>query len=113
MNAGKNTIIWEGYPKNLTPSGFVVETLQRLRASAAERKNKPGADEIYTKYKGAFQATFQKPLRDFWEKITAFDVIKFDKWVKTPSGVSTYDFVAQHYGVAACDMLRELATATY
>ena len=38
----------------------------------------------------------------------SFDVIGFDKWLKTPDGISTSDYVTKRFGVEACKFVRQL-----
>lgn len=59
---------------------------------------------IEARFSGKFGlclATFQQP-------IFGFDVIKFDRYVKTPNGISTADYVDKKYGPGAADLIREI-----
>ncbi len=51
------------------------------------------------KYQQEFQLMFGISLSGFWNVLTGFDVIKFDeKFLKTPDGISTVEFVKRNYG---------------
>ena len=55
-----------------------------------------------------FQSIFNIPLKNYWDKLFAFDVIGFDKFLETPDGVSTHDWILQKYGQNAVNLVLDL-----
>ena len=62
----------------------------------------------YEKYGEKFKRTFGVSLQKFWDPMIGFDVFKFDKWVKTPDGVSCRAHVVKTYGRDAVDLIELL-----
>lgn len=58
-------------------------------------------------YGQKFQQMFGQPLVSFLDS-AGFDVIKFDKWLKTPDYVSTKDQLCKLYGEKAVEMVQDL-----
>lgn len=62
------------------------------------RRNRKVVEEKGT----LFQETFQLSLHRFMPTglliIVGFDIVEFDKAIKTPDGVSTKDWVSKNYG---------------
>lgn len=52
-----------------------------------------------------FKQTFNLKLSDFVDCVGGFDVIKFDKILKVPDGISTRDFITKKYGEAATALI--------
>ena len=44
----------------------------------------------------------------FRDNLTGFDVVRFDAWLKLPEGVSTRDYVREHYGEEAVSLILAL-----
>jgi hypothetical protein len=63
---------------------------------------------IYFANEKRFLKMFHWSLRTFWHVHTGFDVIKFDKEIRTPSGKSTYIWAMEKYGDEAADIMRDL-----
>ncbi len=42
-----------------------------------------------------FKAIFGRSLYPFFDSLFGFDVIAFDKWLQTPEGMSTADYVTE------------------
>jgi hypothetical protein len=59
-------------------------------------------------HEATFQATFGVSLSSFWELVTGFDIVKFDKWLETPDGVSTHDYLLQKYDQNALTLVEDL-----
>jgi hypothetical protein len=56
-----------------------------------------------------FQKTFGVKVNAYYDRMTGFDIIKFDEeFLKTPDGISTHDLVVQKYGEAAADLIVKL-----
>ena len=50
------------------------------------------------KYSDWFKKTFNTELRNFWDgELLGLNVVKFDRWLKTPDGVSTIDWIKTKY----------------
>lgn len=60
----------------------------------------------YIRYNTLFYRTFGVQLKNYWNNITGFDIIKFDEeFVKPPEGVSTAQAVGAKYGEAAVRLI--------
>ena len=44
-----------------------------------------------------FQEIFGKPLSDFMDTFTGFNIVEFDDYIKTPDGESTNDYLEKNY----------------
>ncbi len=55
-----------------------------------------------------FQSIFGIPLKNYWDKLFALDITGFDKFLKTPDGTSTSDWVLEKYGQGAVDLVRSI-----
>lgn len=55
-----------------------------------------------------FQSTFNIPLKTYWDKMFAFDVIGFDDFLETPDGTSTKDWILEKYGQDAVNLVLDL-----
>ena len=56
-----------------------------------------------------FHNTFHVRLKDYWDNITGFDVVAFDKKVIMPKpNESTRDAIERRYGSAAVKIIRRL-----
>jgi len=58
----------------------------------------------------AFRATFKLGISGFIKRgpIIYFDIIKFDKWLRTPDGISTKDYLTQKYGAKASKFVERI-----
>lgn len=64
---------------------------------------------MYFDLKDKFQWTFGVPLKNFFDKITGFDVVAFDEdFVKAEDGVSTRDAVQEKWGDEGVEILEKL-----
>ena len=59
-------------------------------------------------YSEEFRATFKVPLHHFFNMLFGFDVVKFDKWLNVPYGMSTKDFLLEHYNQKAVELIEKL-----
>lgn len=65
------------------------------------------------KYADEFKRTFGRSIGPYMDKLTGFDVIKFDdEIVKPPDGKSTADAIRETYGEAAVTLIRNLIGAS-
>ncbi len=56
-----------------------------------------------------FQKTFGRSLADFWEgNALGLDVIKLDRFIETPDGISMAEFIKTKYGADAVAMVKEM-----
>lgn len=63
----------------------------------------------YTENHLVFRKVFKQPLKSFWDKLTGFDIVKFDEeFLKTPDGVSTKDYALKLFGNRAVELLEIL-----
>lgn len=64
------------------------------------------------KYSHSFRETFNLNLCNylggFWQLLFGFDIIKFDKDIKTPDGTSTKEFILDKYGEEAVNLISDL-----
>ena len=66
---------------------------------------------VYVKYTSTFYQTFNQSLKKFWDKLTGFDICKFDEdVVKSPDGKSMRDTIAERWGEDAAKMISELTS---
>jgi len=56
-------------------------------------------------YKHKFESIFKLRFADYADPIFGFDVVKLDKDIKVPGGISTSDFIKRKYGEEARDMV--------
>lgn len=69
--------------------------------------------QLYHQYRNEFNEIFKLDLkdyitRDFITLVAGFDVIKFDADLKTPDGISTYDFIGKKYGKRGIEIIKIL-----
>ena len=56
-----------------------------------------------------FRKFFNQPLSKFTLKNgLGFDIVLFDSWLKVPDGVSTNDFIEDHFSSEHVSFIREL-----
>lgn len=56
-----------------------------------------------------FLETFHVSLSTFIDpRLLDFDIVKFDKWLQTPDGTSTKDYLDQKYGLRAMLLVEKL-----
>lgn len=67
------------------------------------------------KIKQLFQEIFNVPMDRFKDFILSaltgvyqFDIIAFDKWLKTPDGISTKEYLKQRYSIQAQRLIQKL-----
>jgi hypothetical protein len=59
-------------------------------------------------YETAFRQQFNRPLNQFWDPFTGFDVIAFDEVTAPPDGTSLKDFLVTKYSQEASDLIGKL-----
>ncbi len=64
--------------------------------------------DILNENRAEFQRRFDIPLTRFMHPILGFDVVSFDKWLCTPDGVSTHDYLIEKYDSSAPIFIRTL-----
>jgi len=64
--------------------------------------------ELKVKHSQEFLHTFNVSLFKFMHPLFGFDVINFDKWLQTPDGISTSDYLKQEYNERAESLITEL-----
>ena len=65
--------------------------------------------ELFHKHQAEFKTIFHINLKDYFDFVTGFDVVKFDNdFIKPPDGISTNDAVINKYGQRAADLCHEL-----
>lgn len=72
-----------------------------------------GTLSIFKKYDQHQYAEFKKlfgiNMHGYWDILTGFDVVKFDEeFLKVPDGISTSQFLIDHYGTDAESFIRGL-----
>lgn len=65
----------------------------------------------YRKHKKAFADTFGKPLYEFWDRETGFDVALFDDTIIHSGNSLMLEKVRNRFGDPAGDMIKELTLA--
>ena len=55
-----------------------------------------------------FKLTFGVPLFNFMSPITGFNIIEFDKFVKTPDGISLKQHLINKYSIQASNLVNSL-----
>lgn len=56
-----------------------------------------------------FQRIFGTQMKPFWiNNICGFDIIAFDKWLKTPNGLSMHEYVKEKFGSKGLSMVEKL-----
>lgn len=55
-----------------------------------------------------FETVFNRPIREFWDDITGFDIIKFDAWIDPKEGISLYDMLVEQYDTDTAELVSEL-----
>jgi hypothetical protein len=74
------------------------ETIQIMQANRA----------LEMRYAEAFQRLFGCRLHDYFNYVTGFDIVKFDKDIATPDGTSTSMWIQQKYGTETISLIRKL-----
>ena len=69
---------------------------------------KSSNDKKYDKYNQEFHDTFGVRLTVFWDGLFGLNVVAFDRWVRTPDNISTYEHVTNVYGEDAKVLLSNL-----
>ena len=59
-------------------------------------------------YGAEFQQVFGVPLYRFMHPLLGFDIVAFDKWLETPDGISTRDYLLKTKGQAAVTLICSL-----
>ena len=63
---------------------------------------------VLIEYRERFRRTFGSDMSHFMHPLFGFDVIGFDRWLKTPDGISTSDFIKKEYTDEAEALIREI-----
>lgn len=63
---------------------------------------------IHTTQGKSFKKIFGVPVMKFWDIRTGFDVIEFDRWLKTPDNISTKDWIEKKHGLPAVKVVKSL-----
>lgn len=63
---------------------------------------------VHTSAGKLFQRKFGVSVLKFWQPLFGFDVIKFDKFVGTPDGVSCHDHVEKKFGAGSAAIIKAL-----
>ena len=58
-----------------------------------------------------FRALFNLNLQDYWNLFWGFDIVKLNKTLKTPDGVSCKDHILRTKGQEAVDLVMALLSA--
>lgn len=62
----------------------------------------------YHKHLDAFNRTFGKPLRGYYEPYIGFDITSFDSLIQTRDGQSTREALLEQHGQFAVDMILDM-----
>lgn len=69
--------------------------------------NKKMYKEKHYEFKKLFNFDLKNYLgKDLVQRITGFDIVKFDEDIQTPSGISTKTFILQKYGQEAQTLIQ-------
>jgi hypothetical protein len=60
------------------------------------------------KHSNVFHWIFHCQLHDYMSYLTGFDIVKFDRDIKTPDGTSTNMWIQTKYGPEAVNLIRKL-----
>ena len=55
-----------------------------------------------------FREYFGLELKDYWDVIGGFDIVKFDDAIATPDWISTAEYIRERHGEGAVSLIREL-----
>jgi hypothetical protein len=62
------------------------------------------------RYANEFYFIFGVYLKDYWDKLTGFDSLAFDKFIDPPDNVSLHDHILSEYGERAVFIIRQLTS---
>jgi len=66
------------------------------------------------KYDGRFKKIFGVSIKPFYSRlllmvgIQNFDIVAFDRWLRTPNNVSIQDYVKEKFGQEGVDLINEI-----
>lgn len=84
------------------------ETIKYLLERIAKEKQLL-SKEVRDKFYGYFNTSISPFIRPLLgTSVIMFDIIMFDKWLRTPEGVSTKNYITQKYGRKASDFIAYL-----
>jgi len=64
--------------------------------------------QILSNFSHKFFQTFNRPLSNYVDQITGFDIVKFNDDLRIPDDQSVANFLTENYGEDICEMVKGL-----
>ncbi len=64
--------------------------------------------QVYDKFQAEFFRVFHIPLQRYWSNLLGFDIIAFDDFLHTPTGLSLKERVERQYGEEALHLIEAI-----